>query len=424
LSPRVFTLSVALLAALALASGPADAARARHRPTRPAAAKATPRPIAKVTLGRPKYDPVEKLLVVPYKGDEPAYARGTLRLPPRVVFDFDADAPGLPAITETVVGHPSFLSWALAPRAAKGGHARITLTLKRAVAVTVMVDPKRHALLLVPEHPATPAPATPVPTATPTPVVVVPPTPLGSPSPAPSAGLAPVGSPMPAGSPKPSATPTASPKPTPMATPTPKPTLPPPAATPRPAASRLVLDQPRLELELPLLSYDQGNPAAHADMVPMPAMRLALPMDTWTLGLDGRTLALAYPDAGTLRFHREAWLSAMGTRRFGLGAVGLDGGVGYFLRTQNDLTSTTAWHGPKLAAALELPVIDGSGWAVRVGGGLMPYLFSNAGGSWGHELSVAFEVPLGPWALDVGYRRLGIGGEVLQGPYVSLGGAR
>jgi hypothetical protein len=183
-----------------------------------------------------------------------------------------------------------------------------------------------------------------------------------------------------------------------------------------------------VEAELPILTYDQGSPAVHADLVAMPIARVAVPLgaSAWSLGLDGRYLDLAYREAdaaATLHARREAWLAATAWRRFGLGAVTLDGGVGYFARWQTD-TASVLWHGPQLRAALDLPVIDGSGWAVRVGGGVMPYLFGGSGYTWGHDLAVAFEVPLGTFALDLGYRRFGLGGEVFQGPYVSLGGPR
>ncbi|MDB5099564.1 MAG: hypothetical protein JWM80_3985 [Cyanobacteria bacterium RYN_339] len=418
-TPRACTLLAVLLACTSLASGPADAARRRpvRHPNPAAATKATPRPPGRATIGRPKYDASERLLVVPYKGDEPAYTRGVLRLPPRVVFDFDADAPGLPLVNEVVFSHPSWLGWSLAPRGGKGGHARVTLVLKRAVTVTVVVDAKRHALLLIPagapDQPPTPAPRKPsaVPESTPAPVK--------SPTPTPTPALP---------SPLPSPSPVAHPSLTPMpATPTPKPTMPPPRPTVAPVR-QATAGGPRLAVELPLLAYDQASPAQHVDGVLMPGLHADIPMgiplgaSAWSLGLDGRYLAPAYLDAaGALHARQEGWLAATALTRLPLGAVDLEGGLGWAVRLQNNVSAPGAfWHGPALHAGLNLPVIDGSGWAVRVGGGLMPYLVSSAGPTWGHELAVAFEVPLGNLALDVGYRRFGVGGEVFQGPYVSL----
>jgi hypothetical protein len=269
-----------------------------------------------------------------------------------------------------------------------------------------MVDPKRHALLFmpatVPDQPA--ATPTPKPSATPEAT----PTPTASPT----------------ATPTPSPSPTPRPSPTFTPTPTPKPTLPPPRATEAPALP-LATGGPRLAVELPVLAYDQASPATHLDAQLMPGVHVGVPLPGgWALGLDGRYLAPAYLDAGgVLHARQEGWLAAALSRRLPLGAVELDGGLGYFARLQNNVNAPAAsWHGPQLRAALNLPVIDGSGWAVRLDGGLMPYLASAAGATWGHELAVGFEVPLGTLALDVGYRRFGVGGEVFQGPYLSLGG--
>lgn len=420
-----------LVGALALGTpGPADARTRKHRSSymrvhqslRKSRAtsrhKPSPKPPARkpsgTTVERPRYEDADRLLVVPFKGPQPAYTRGTLRLPPRLYFDFDADAPKVGSLNEVVFDHPTWLGWTFAPHGGIAGRARVTFIFKRPTSVAVTVDAKHHALLLMPAQMFLQATPTPLPLPSPTPTPEPSPTPTPEPSPTP--------------------TPTPVPTPTPTPTPTPRPTPPP----------------PRLRVGMPVWTYDEDDAAAgvavHADSVPAleAGLRLDGLLQGWSADLSARSLGLTYTDGTNALHARQEWDAGLvAWHALNTGAIATAVGLAYDVRVQTAASSGSGtgfgfvpWrvaHGPTALGTLRLPVIDSSGWDVRLTGGVAPALFNVMPADtpalpwlWGYRLEAALDAPLGPLDLALGYRRMAYTGdgyaEIFQGPFVTLGG--
>jgi hypothetical protein len=494
-SPRAWSLVTLAVATVALGAGSPDCAHAKSTShTKPASHPKPPshavasKKANEAGLGRPYYDKGERLLVLPYRGGEPSYTRGTLRLPPRVYFDFDEEASGIGILNEVVFDHPTWLGWAMAPHGAKNAQTRLTLMFKRPTTVSVTLDAHRHALLLMPSTDFQGA-ATPAPLAVVSPRVAIPgsartpqelyPSPVSeayptpdtqppeSPLPMPELSMAPhpdvhtpgfvfhPATPAPLPSSEPSASSVATPfvhppfrtpqAQAPEARPTLTPFTPytPDAYRPAPPTDATS----SLGLVLPAYTYDETDPAlgvaTHAD--------LPLAMDGrvvfgdvwpgWNAQIDAHVLGLTTFDAFHALHPRQEWgVQATVLRQAFWSGVGLQYGLGYLARYQSSpgasggSFATTPWrlaHGPSLQAGLRLPVIDASGWAVRLEGSAVPMLLNGLPSGvpalpwmWGYAFEVGVEAPLGALRLGGGYRRAAFNAEgyaeLYQGPYLSL----